>query len=252
MPEATSSTVKKTTRRKAASSLVTPNILSSSAELPVLPKDKNIENIMQVFSDLLNRIKTAQTEFEKLQKEIITVKEAWIKEQKDHELGLNERKQQEEIIRKREQETYDYETKLLRKKTEDEFLEKKTKWEKELQERKEEIENDKKELEVLRKQVASFETEKNKAIKEACFVLQKELTDKFETEERIREQEFKAEKELLNLNIENLTSENTKLSSELTTLKKALEEATRQVKDIAVKVIESSNTNIISTQIAQG
>ncbi len=87
--------------------------------------------------------------------------------------------------------------------------------------------------------VDGFEMGKGEAVNQAQEILQKELTFKFETERKSREQEIKAEKDILNLKITNLTSENNRLNSEIESLKKALEEATRQVKEIAVKVIES-------------
>lgn len=197
---------------------------------------------MESFTDLVNKISQSKAEFEILQKEIETIREQWMKEQKDHEIRMSERDQQEEIARKREEETYRYETNLARKRMEDEFTEKRMRWEKELLERKEEIENDKKELDVLRKQVAGFEGEKEKAVKEAVALMQKEVTTKFETERKLREQEFHSERDLLSLRLESFTNENARLGNEVAAFKKALEEATKQVKDIAVKVIESSGS----------
>ena len=54
------------------------------------------------------------------------------------------------------------------------------------------------------------------------------------------DQEQKSEKELLAFKITNLTQENARQSQEIITLKKSLENATAQLKDVAVKVIESS------------
>lgn len=240
MSESNTSTVKKPVRRKSSVTSVS----SSPPVINISASTKNFDVIISAFSDLVTRITEAKAEFENLQKEIISTKEAWIKEQKDHELKITERNQQEETARKREEETYRYETNLARKKEEDEFEQKKEKWEKELAERKEEIENDKKELELLRKQMAGFEGEKEKAVKEAVIQLQKELTGKFDTERKLREQEVHSDKELLDLQISTLTIDNTRLNSEITASKRALDEATRQVKDIAVKVIEASNTGM--------
>lgn len=97
---------------------------------------------------------------------------------------------------------------------------------------------------MLRKAVAGFEAEKNKVVKEACVTLEKQLSEKFATEQKLRVQEANAEKEILSLKIETLTAESTKQAKEIDFLKRALSEATQQVKDIAVKVIESSNISI--------
>lgn len=234
-PTATS-TVKRTTRaRKTAVSSA-----ESSSVVKPIAQPKNLKLYEESFGNLLNAVNTAKEEFVDLQKEIEETKEAWVKEQKDHDILIQERNQQEEIVRKRENETYNYETTLKRRQQEDEFLEKKTKWEKELQDRKDEIAKEKEELGMLRKEVAGFEGEKEKAVKEAIAVLQKELQAAFATERKLREQEVKAEKELLALKITNLTQENTRQANEMTALKKSLENATAQLKDVAVKVIESS------------
>ena len=189
---------------------------------------------------MLHSINTAKEEFTALQKAIDEVRESWNKEQRDHEIAVAERDQQEEIAQKREKETYHYETSLARKKAEDEFLEKKQRWERELAERKDEIAKEKEELEFLRKQVEGFEEEKEKAVKEASLKLQKELTERFTVEKKLREQEVESEQELLALKITNLTQENARQSQDVALLKKSLENSIAQLKDVAVKVIESS------------
>lgn len=227
-------TVKKTRTRKTASTVeqaLTDASLSSKA---LKPMD-------DAFAKLTATIEVSRGEYETLQKQILEVKETWDKEQRNHKVQIAEINQQEEVERKREKETYDYEASLARKKAEDEFEERKNKWEKELSARKEDIAEEKQELEMLRKQAAGFEAEKEKAIKEACVLLQKQLQETFATEKKLREQEVKSEQELLALKIANLTSENTRLVNEVVMLKKSLEEATRQLKDVAVKVIESSS-----------
>ncbi len=197
------------------------------------------KSTVSLFDDLLQNLFGTKTEFENLQKEMTTVKDLWKKEQEDHKREVSERHTQEEIERQREKEAYEYETELAHKKSENEFSEKLRGWEKELAERKDEIKNEKKELESLREAVANFENEKEKVVAAAESILEKALTEKFENERRMREQEFKSEKEILNLKLESLTVENQKQTTEIATLQKALNAATAQVKDIAVKVIEA-------------
>lgn len=188
--------------------------------------------LLKIFSDL-------QSEFESLQKEIAQTKESWNVEQKARTKMIEDRIIQEELERKRDKETYEYETVRKRKMEEDEFADKKAGWEKQLKDQQEALQKEKTELIELRKIVEGFAAEKEKAIAQAQGILQKELVNKFETEKKLKEQEQKAEKDILNLRITNLTSDNNRLNTEIEALKKALEEATRQVKDIAVKVIES-------------
>lgn len=231
----TATTVKKTARsRKTAPSSEQEAFLKSMSSV------KTLKVYEQAFLDLLNAVRASQEGFAALQKEIDDVRESWKKEQKDRELVLIEKAQQEEIARKRESETYVYETNRARKEQEDEFAEKKAKWERELDLQKDEIAKERQELEMLRKQAAGFEEEKEKTVKDASFKVQKELTEQFAIERKLREQEVKSEQEILALKIANLTSENTRLANETAMLKKSLEEATQQLKDVAVKVIEST------------
>lgn len=96
----------------------------------------------------------------------------------------------------------------------------------------------------MRKIAQNFDQEKEKAVKEACGLLQKQLQNAFAAEKKLREQEIKSEKELLALKITNLTQDNIRQANEIAVLKKSIEEATAQLKDVAVKVIESSNASI--------
>lgn len=229
--------IRKTARVKKAT--VSAETIESS---PTVSSTRTTKVSLEGFNDLISKISETKNEFENLQKEITEVKESWIREQTTHELQLKERNQQEETERKRNQELYDYETMLLRKRAEDEFNDRKMRWEKEFEARKKEIEEEKTELEELRKQVAGFELEKNKLVKEACTVLGKDLTGQFTTERKLREQEHKAEKDILALKITNLTSENSRQSNEIEALKKTLDDSTKQLKEVAVKVIESSSS----------
>lgn len=239
MSPATTTTVKRTVRaRKTApvsDQALADTTLSSNLS------SKALKPLEDAFTKLTVVITTAREEYEALQKQIAEVKEAWEKEQRLHVLKIQERDTQEEVERKREQELYNYETTLKRRQEEDEFLEKKAKWEKELQSQKDAIEKDRDELEMLRKQVAGFQQELDKAVKDASLKLQKELTERFVTEKKLREQEVKSEQELLALKITNLTQENERQADEIALLKKSLENATAQLKDVAVKVIESGS-----------
>lgn len=236
MSEAGITPIKRTTRARKTASASVPVSDGQAATSPKTLKAKE-----DVFLDFLQKVNELKEEFVNLQKEITETKEAWHKEQKDHEVLLKERDQQEEVEIKREKEAYEYEVAKKRRQEEDVFLEKKTKWEKELQERKNEIETDKKELEELRKQVTAFEDQKEKAVKEATALLQKQLQETFANERKLREQEVKSERELLMLRIENLAKENTRQSQEIELLKKSLDTAARELKEVAVKVIESGS-----------
>ncbi len=199
------------------------------------------------FITLIQTITATKDIFEKLQKEIAETRTSWEKEQRDHELALAEKNQQEETIRRREQESYEYETKLSRKKSEDEFVMQKTQWERELQQNKETIEQERKELDLLRKQVAGFEQEKDRAVKDASASVQKDLTSHFETEKKLREQEIKGEKAILELRITTFTQEVARQKTEIEALKQSLTSTTTQLKDVAVRVIDANKPTIIKS-----
>ena len=241
MSDVAITTPKRITRRKSTAS--TSPVLSTAFS-PSTNSSKAISSVIEAFAQLIDEMKKAQQEFEKLQQEIASTRDSWRREQQAHVHEVNELNQQEEIGRRREKEAYEYELRVGRKREEDEFAARKTKWERELVERKDEIEKEQLELAQLRKQVAGFETEKEKAIKEASSLLERELKYTFEVERNLSDQENEAKIEILNLKIANLNSENTRQVKEIENLKKSLESASQQLKDIAVKVIESSNTAI--------
>ncbi len=228
--------VKKKTRAK--------RVPVTDSAVPAVVSLQELKPLGNSFDLLINKINSGKNELERLEKEISEVRLLWQKEQKDRQLQIQERNKQEEVARKREQETYDYELNLARKKDNDEFAEKKLRWEKELAEKKEELVKDKKELEELRKLVGNFPTEKEKAVKEACGLLEKELKEDFKNTQILTEQETRSAQSLLELKLANLTTDNTRQAKEIETLKKSLDEATRQVKEIAVKVIESGSVKL--------
>lgn len=237
MVEETTTTAKKTTRTRR--SVI--NIASSDATLSPTISVKKTNGIMEGFIDITKRIVESKEEFERLQKEISETKEFWVKEQRDHETQIRLQREEEELGRKREKELYEYETGLARKKAEDAFAQKQTEWEQSLKQEQDLIKKEREELTLLRKQVADFEEEKAKAVNEALNTLKKDLQENFDHERKLREQEVKAQEELLALKIQNITADNSRQTKEIEELKKALDETTKQIKEIAVKVIEAGN-----------
>lgn len=240
-------TTPKTTSRTKKPTTVAQGDNVASLTVQSVPKDD--QSLLDVFNDLADKICDAQEEFERLQREIAQVRQNWEQEQKSHQLQLAQQDQQEQLDRRREKEAYEYSITRSRKETEDELADYKATWKKELAVQKEAIEKDKQDLVTLRGQASAFESEKTKAIDEALTILQKQLSEKFGGEAKLREQEAKAEKEVLKLKVANLIDQNSRQSSEIESLKKAFDEATRQVKEIAVKVIESGG-NLAKASIA--
>lgn len=234
--------------KRASRSRKTENI----AETPIATKpvttlsDKTLETVLAHLSELSIKAEQAKVEIAALQKSITETKENWEKEKEVHVREVAVRDMEEELKRKRDKEEYDYQEKMARKKAEDDFAERKTIWERELAQKKDQIDAERKELSQLRTLTAGFETDKAKAIKEAQAALTKELEEKFGTERKLREQEVKSDKDILTLKITSLTAEVSRQAAEIVTLKKAFDEATAQVKDIAVKVIEGRTPKTVS------
>lgn len=203
------------------------------------PQATPSDNIVKQLDEIAEKISQSKFEYERLQKEIAQTKEAWVKEQQDYQRGIEEKSRLEELKRKQEEELYQYELFRKHKVAEDEFKDKKMDWDRSLQEQKDVIEEERKELPELRVLAENFEKEQQKAVREAEEILQKQLTSEFENEKKLKEQEVKAEKDIFNLKINNFSEENKRLSLEVDTLKKAIDQATSQVKEIALKVIES-------------
>lgn len=239
---ATDTVIKKTTRtRKTA-------VVSPSTDSPKISQTgQSLMEITDYLSNLTIKIGQVKEEIEKYQREIVEIKTNWEKEKNEHEREVTERNREAELLRKRNEEEYQYQWKMERKRIEDEFGERKAKWEKDLLEREEEIEADKKELMDLREKATGFESEMAKAVKEAQTNEAKEMESEYTTERKLREQEIKSEKEILNLKINSLVSDNARLTAEVESSKKALDEATRQVKEIAVKVIEGRTAKQTNT-----
>lgn len=234
--------VKKTTRTRKTVSTQDTSI--ADVQSPVAVSSAKQTPINKLFGELSAGIAESKLEFDNLQKEISQTNQDWIRETKLYEIEQTQQKVQAELERKRENETYNYNITLARKRAEDEFQDKKLAWEKDLLQRKEELDNQKRELEQLRKLAADFDSQKESAVKMAQSLLEKELTEKFDQEKKLREQEVKAEKDILGLKIANLEAENSRLNKEMEILKRSLDEATRGVKEIAVKVIESGSSQI--------
>lgn len=236
----TATPVKKTTRvRKTAVKEI-----GDKTEDDVYPSQAmTSDNLVKLFNDIAEKISQSKIEYERLQEEITQTKEAWVKQQQDHQREIEEKSKLEELKRKQEEELYQYELFRKHKIAEDEYKDKKIDWDRSLQEQKDVIEKERKELTELRVLAENFEKEQQKAVKEAEELLQKQLTSEFEIEKKIKEQEIKAEKDILNLKLGNLSEENKRLSLEVDNLKKAVDQATSQVKEIALKVIESRSSS---------
>ena len=190
---------------------------------------------------------------EALSQEIETLRAEREKEKKDYEEVTKERDTSEKKKRDRDKEEYEYSFKREQKLAKDKFEDEKTKLEKEIHIKKEQMESALKEREKviaekeeelndLRKKVSTFPKEMEAAVGKAI----KEMTEKLNLEAKNREElqkrEFIGERNVLTTRIESLEKIVKEQNEQIAKLSQQLEKSYQQVQDIAVKTIEGSST----------
>ena len=178
----------------------------------------------------------------------------WKKEQDEYEAAKKERDALLKKERTREEEEYDYNLQLTRKKDSDEYEAKKTVLEKELAERKASYERElaereravairEKELEEMKLRVESFPKELERAVKET----EKAITERFEFKSRHEKEliakEIEGERKLSQQTIEALQRKIEEQGEQVRQLTQRANEATLQVQNIAIKAIEGASSS---------
>jgi hypothetical protein len=193
-----------------------------------------------------------EREREKLETEIQTNRSEWEQEARTAE---RERKEAEEAFRKqrqRENEDYEYKKQLERKKAQDKYeeevrlLEKKNEdrqqeldrnWaqrEAALKEREDELVRLRQEVEHLPQRIAA---EKETALAEAT----RQAAANYEQRILILQKDMEAERKVAELQVKTLQESLSQKTEQTASLEKALEEAKRQVQEIALKAIEGAS-----------
>jgi hypothetical protein len=190
---------------------------------------------------------------EALSREIETLRAQREEGKKEYEEEIKERDMTEKKRREREKEDYEYSFKREQKLARDKFEDEKARLEKEIQIKKEQMEN---ELKAREKVVAEREEESNelrkkanafpKELETAVAKAIKETAEKLNLESKNREElakkEFVGERNVLTTRIESLEKVVKEQSEQIAKLSQQLEKAYQQVQDIAVKTIEGSST----------
>jgi uncharacterized coiled-coil protein SlyX len=190
---------------------------------------------------------------ETLNQEIEALRVERDKEKNDYEAEIKERDIAEKKRRDREKEEYEYSFKREQKLAKDKFEDEKSKLEKEIQVKKEQMESELKgrekvvaekeeELNELKKKVSAFPKEMEAAVSKTI----KETTDRLNLEAKNREElvkkEFIGERNVLTTRIESLEKIVKEQSEQIAKFSQQLEKAYQQVQDIAVKTIEGSSS----------
>jgi len=183
-----------------------------------------------------------------LEKEIKKMKEYYEQEKKNYQVKFDEELRQKTVARHREEDEYQYNLSLIRRDEQDEYNHQKLIQEKHLDERKQIMGDREKAIKEMERELAFMPEKINQAVKEACGILTKELTEKSEREKR--DNRLAYENELKITELRKSALENTVKSQllEIENLKKQLSEANRQFKEIAVSVIEGHSASV-QTQV---
>lgn len=193
-----------------------------------------------------------QSQREKLEAEISNQRAAWAEEERERARDQKEHEENLKKQRQREIEEYEYKKSLERKKAQDKYeeemnlLEKKNKekqeaLEKSWQQREAFLKEREEELTRLKKEVEGFpaklKTEFDRAVAETV----KSAEQRFEQQIILLRKDGETEKRLAELQIKALQDLVTRQSAEIEMLHRQVEEAKKQVQDIAVKAIEGAS-----------
>lgn len=197
-------------------------------------------------------IRDYQAQKEALETEISAQRVAWAEEERERDRAQKENEETLKKQRQREVEEYEYKKALERKKAQDKYeedvrlQEKKNKekqeaLEKSWQQREAALKEKEEEWARLKKEVDEFPVRLKKETDAAAAAAVKATEQRLEQQMLLLKKDGEAEKRLAELQIKALQDTVNRQTVELENLQKQLEEAKRQVQDIAVKAIEGAS-----------
>jgi len=189
---------------------------------------------------------------QEMEQEMEAQRAAWEEQARTTE---RERKEQEENLKKqrqRETEDYEYKKVLERKKAQDAYEEEMRLLQKKNQEKQEALEKSwqqreaalkerEEELARLRKDAEQFPERLQKEMDRAASEAVRQTEARFQQQILVLQKDAEAEKRLAELRIKTLEDTVAQQSAQMATLQKQLDEAKKQVQDIAVKAIEGAS-----------
>jgi colicin import membrane protein len=201
-----------------------------------------------------------QSQKQQLEGEISAQREAWAAEELERAREQKEYDDNLKRQRQREVEDYEYKKSLERKKAQDKYDEDQRLLEKKNKEKQEELQKSwtqresalkekEEEWARLQKEVADFPGRLKKEIDLAVGNALKSAEQRFEQQMVLLRKDSESEKRLGELQIKALQDSVARQSAEIEKLQALLEEAKRQVQDIAVKAIEGASGAQALTQI---
>jgi hypothetical protein len=193
-----------------------------------------------------------KSDSERFDTEMAEKKATWKKEQDALQQKNKEESEENKKSKVRNEEEYQYNLKIGRKKEADIYEEKKQKlekdltdkriaFEKEFAEREVKIKEAEAELKELRTRNASFPSELEKAVNASVLAATEKLETTFRFEKELREKEAQGELKLKEQIIETLKSKIKDMEISLKELSQKTATSEASVKDIAIKAIESTS-----------
>jgi hypothetical protein len=191
---------------------------------------------------------------ESLRQDIEGTRATWEKEQEDHDAAVKERDVAEKKRQTREKEEFDYAFKREQQTAADRFAYEKAKLEKELKDKKEQMEQElsvreaavaakEAELNDLRKQAVQHPKELETSLARAVKETSERLLMEAKSREALLKKEAEGESNVFTARIESLEKTTKEQSERITALTKQLEAAYQKVQDIAVKTVEGASNS---------
>jgi hypothetical protein len=191
---------------------------------------------------------------ESLRQDIETTRTAWKKEQEEHDAAVKERDTVEKKRQTREKEEFDYAFKREQQTAADRFAYEKAKLEKELKDKKEQMEQElsareaavalkETELNDLRKLAAQHPKELESSVARAIKETSERLIMEAKSREDLLKKEAEGERNVFTARIESLEKTAKEQSERISALTKQLESAYQKVQDIAVKTVEGASNS---------
>lgn len=174
----------------------------------------------------------------------------------DNLLAENKRQKfalEEEIANKnrdwaRQQEEYDYNIKLRQRREDELYQERTAKKEKEFEQRVQNLAQQEQELQNLRKESIEFPKRLENALAQKEQEVTKRLNAQFAEKLEQEKKDWQAQKNIQEIQIDNLETRIKELNSEVSRLKQEAERANSKAQELAVKVIESGSVIASKTE----
>lgn len=179
-----------------------------------------------------------------LEKEMKKMKEYYEQEKKNYQSKFDEELRQKTISREREDDEYSYNLSIKHRDELDEFNRQKYIQEEQLKDRRDILESREKEIKEMEKEVTTIPEKINQSVKEAKEILTKEMLEKFSREKYESKLAHDSDVKIKELKITNLENAVKMQNTEIEALKRQLLEANRQLKEMAVSVIEGRSGKI--------